>query len=130
MRWVLNKYVVFTALIAFICYILPVQATPGGGFVAGKKSADEAASPQKEDSKSSEGFKSLRYAVPMAHSFSQPDSTEFEFPEEEKKHLVRDITIFLIVSAFVAYFLVKVFLEGDKDEEGGDDGGGKQPPPL
>ena len=131
MRWVVNKYVVFTALTAFICYVLPAQATPGGSFVVGKKSADDAASLQEEDTKVSEGVPSLRYAIPMAHSFSQPDSTEFEFPEEQKSHLARDITIFLIASAFVAYFLIKVFLEGDTDEPEGEDGGGKDlPPPL
>jgi hypothetical protein len=131
MRWVLNKYVVFAVLLAFVWHVLPVHAAPGGGFVVGKKSADEAASWQHEGTVASEGVPSLRYAVPMSHSFAQPDSTEFEFPEKENKHLARDITIFVIVSAFVAYFLIKVFLEGDKDEpDGGDDGNGKEPPPL
>ncbi len=54
---------------------------------------------------------------------SQPDTTQpFEFPGEENKHLYRDITIWIIVSAFVAFFIIKVFLEGDTDlpdEEGG-----------
>jgi len=58
---------------------------------------------------------------------SDPDSTEFQFPEEDN-HLVRDITVFVIVSAFVAFFLIKVFLEGDTDEENGGDDGGKPPP--
>jgi hypothetical protein len=68
-------------------------------------------------------FGALGYAA-------EPDSTadEFEFPEEEKSHLARDITIFVIVSAFVGFFLIKVFLEGDTDDSGGDGGGGKTVP--
>ena len=57
-------------------------------------------------------FGALAYA-------SEPDSTEegLEFPEDEGSHLARDITVFVIVSAFVGYFIIKVFLEGDTDEE-------------
>jgi len=62
---------------------------------------------------------------------AQPDTTsEFEFPEEDNKHLVRDITVFVIVSAFVAFFLIKVFLEDDPPEQPDDDGGGKVIPPV
>ena len=61
---------------------------------------------------------------------AQPDSTEdeFEFPEDKESHLARDITIFVIVSAFVAFFIIKVFLEGDTDETDSTDGGGKPIP--
>ncbi len=48
-----------------------------------------------------------------------PDTSRsvFDFPEEEKKnrHLARDITVFVIVSAFVAAFVIEVFLKGDTD---------------
>lgn len=56
----------------------------------------------------------LRYGAMVA---SDPDTSQagFEFPEEEKKHLARDITVFVIVSVFVAAFVINVFLKGDTD---------------
>ncbi|MCH7549755.1 MAG: hypothetical protein IH969_09520 [Candidatus Krumholzibacteriota bacterium] len=70
----------------------------------------------------------LRFGA-MAYS-AEPDSTgdEFDFPDDEEGHLARDITVFVIVSAFVAFFVIKVFLEGDTDDTGSDDGGGKDIP--
>ena len=70
------------------------------------------------------GVEALRFGA-MSYALAQPDTTEggFEFPEEEKSHLWRDVAIFVIVSAFVAYFVIKVFLEGDTDEETGEEGG-------
>ena len=132
MRFVLNKHVVYVVLVGFACYILPVNAFAEKPLVLGKKSADEAAKLRSQDATPSDSARSLRYAVPMMGGYAQPDSTEFEFPEEEKKHLARDITVFVIASVFVAYFIIKVFLEGDKDEgETEDDGGnGKPPPPI
>ncbi len=61
---------------------------------------------------------------------AQPDSTEdeFEFPEDEGSHLARDITVFVIASVFIAFFIIKVFLEGDTDETDNTDGGGKDIP--
>jgi hypothetical protein len=110
---------------------LPVNVFADKPLALGKETADEAAKMQTPDAPPSDSARSLRYAVPMTGGYAQPDSTEFEFPEEEKKHLARDITVFVIVSAFVAYFLIKVFLEGDKDEgETDDDGNGKEPPPV
>jgi hypothetical protein len=131
MRFVLNKHVVYVVLVAFACYVLPVNVFAEEPLALGKKSADEAAKLRSQDATPSDSARSLRYAVPMTGGYAQPDSTEFEFPEEEKKHLARDITVFVIVSVFVAYFLIKVFLEGDKDEGESDDGdNGKKPPPI
>ena len=135
MRWVLNKCLVSVVLAAFSLYVFPVRALAGETFVYGKKSPNEAASPGSfEDSSgdSSDGtFNSLRYAIPATGGFAEPDSSGFEFPEDENKHLVRDITVFLIASAFVAIFLIKVFMEEDTEEDNPDDGGnGKPPPPI
>ncbi len=51
-----------------------------------------------------------------------PDTTGsvFDFPEEEEekkktRHLARDITVFVIASAFVAAFVIEVFIRGDTD---------------
>lgn len=56
---------------------------------------------------------------------AEPDTTEFEFPDDEK-HLARDITVWVIASAFVAFFIIKVFLEKDKDEPVDNSPPGKQ----
>lgn len=62
----------------------------------------------------------------LALAQTEPDTTStFEFPEDENDNLVRDITVFVIVSAFVAFFLIKVFFEEDPPEEEPDTGGGK-----
>jgi len=62
------------------------------------------------------------------------DTTEVEFPEEEEekttKQLVKDIGTFVIVSAFVGYFIIKVFLEGDEEEPPSDDDGKIIPDPT
>lgn len=43
--------------------------------------------------------------------------------EKEEKHLARDIAVFVIVSAFVGYFIAKVFIEGEKEEPPPENGG-------
>jgi hypothetical protein len=131
MRFVLQKPLVTAVLIAFASYVLPVDTLADKPLTVGKETSDEAAKVLPRDKPLSNPIRSLRYAVPMAGGYAQPDTTGFDFPEEEEKHLVRDIAVFVIVSAFVAYFLIKVFLEGDTDENGTEDeGGGKPPPPV
>lgn len=131
MRFVLNKHVVFLVLVAFASYVLPVDVIAGDSLEAGKRSAASAAEMSPQGSTPEGTVPSLRYAIPMGVGYAQPDTTEFEFPEEEEKHLYRDIAVFVIISGFAAYFLIKVFLEGDEDDEGGDDGGGGKPgPPI
>jgi hypothetical protein len=70
-------------------------------------------------------YMSAGSAVPL--SFMQPDSTQpgdFDFSEKDgESHLARDILVFTIVSVFVAYFLIKVFLQGDTEEEKPPDNG-------
>jgi len=123
---------VITVLVAFAFYVLPTHGFAEGSISAGKKTADEAATWHSDEAGDSDIVKPLKYAVPMAGGYAQADTTEseFEFPDEENKHLIRDITIFLIASVFVAYFVIKVFLEGDKDDEGTDDENNRPPPPL
>lgn len=131
MRSVLQKDVIYIVLLAFACYVLPVNIYAKDTLESGKATADEAASLQLQEISPPESISSLRSAISMTGGYADTDSTEFEFPEEKKSHLARDITVFVIASVFVAYFLIKVFLEGDKDEEEQDDGGsGKPPPPV
>lgn len=129
MRWVLNRYLAGAILFAFTAYVLPADAMPGSPLGSGSKTAGEAAAFRVEPETAPPTDVSLRYPLSAVHTFAQPDTTEFEFPEEEKNHLVRDVTIFLIASAFVAYFIIKVFLEGDTEDVPEDEGNGK-PTPL
>lgn len=74
----------------------------------------------------------LRDSIP-ATSFAaaQPDTTDDDFvlPEEkDKKQLAKEIAVWVIAAAFVAFFIVKVFIEED-DEPAADDGNGKDVPP-
>jgi hypothetical protein len=123
MRWVLNKQLVIFVLLTFACYVIPVHAPQAESLVAGKSSADAAASLQHDSPKGSSVQLPLRFGLALDNAYTEPDTTGFEFPEEEKKHLVRDVTIFVIASVFVAYFVIKVFLEGDTDEETPSNGG-------
>jgi hypothetical protein len=129
MRWVLNKQLVWIVLLVFASYMLVPNAKAGTRLGSGEKTADEAASLRSDDGAGDNGDIPLRYTISMGHTFAEPDTTEFEFPGEEKNHLVRDVTIFVIVAVFAAYFIVKVFLEGDTEDEVPDEGNGK-PTPL
>jgi hypothetical protein len=74
----------------------------------------------------------LRDAVASAGFAAQPPDTvddDFFLPEEtDKKKLYRDIAVFVIAAAFVAFFIIKVFIEKD-EEPAEDDGNGKDIPP-
>jgi hypothetical protein len=120
----INKHIVIAVAFTFVLYITPHPAWGGDTLVAGKSSADEAAEWR---APTTDTAGSPRLSTAMAGNFgatyAQPDTTVFEFPEEENKHLIRDITVFVIAAAFVGYFLVKVFLEGDTEEEEEEDNG-------
>jgi hypothetical protein len=77
----------------------------------------------------------LRDTIPIASFVAPPpDSTEdddfFLPPETDKKKLIREVTVFLIVSAFVAYFFIKVFLEKDPPAPTKPTNGKSIPPPA
>ena len=57
---------------------------------------------------------------------AEPDTSEFEFPDDGEKHLARDITVWVIATAFVAFFIVKVFIEQDDEEPEDNTPPGKQ----
>lgn len=75
----------------------------------------------------------LRDSIP-ATSFAaaQPDTTEDDFvlPEEKSKgQLAKEIAIWVIAAAFVAFFIVKVFIQEDEEPDDDDDGGKDIPLP-
>jgi hypothetical protein len=103
---------------------------------AGAAGAERAARPGATPPGSLEGTQvsyRLRDAVPASSLVAAPpDTTEDDFflPEEtDNKNLVRDITVFVIVTAFVAYFIIKVFIENDPDPPPDDTNGKPITPP-
>jgi hypothetical protein len=74
----------------------------------------------------------LRDAVPATWTPEPPDTVvddDFFLPEEtDRGKLYRDIAVFIIASAMVAFFIIKVFIEED-DEPAPDDDNGKDIPP-
>lgn len=120
----ISKIVVLIVCVSLCCYGIPRDVFSAGSLPKGEASADAAAGAS-SDSSREVGDQFLRFGY--AH---QPDSTTtFEFPEEENEHLHRDILIFVIASAFVAFFIVKVFIEEDEEPQD-EGGGGKDIPPF
>lgn len=117
MRVYLRKPIVYLLACTVTVCTLPRATRPASELPRGSGSADEAAAPPPMTTEGSV------FGV-GGYTFTYSDTTEYEFPEEEKKHLYRDIAVFVIVSAFVAYFIIKVFIE--QDEEPADNPG---PPP-
>jgi hypothetical protein len=95
----------------------------------GAPTADEAASPA---GAVASGV-SARGAGGRLFAESRPDTLSgrgFTPDDENENHLVRDIGVFLIVSVFVAYFLIKVFLEGETEDNPPASGGKVVPNPF
>ncbi len=122
---ILNRVVaVALCVTVFVSGLPPAPSRAADGEVAAATDAAEVAS--------TVSYR-LRDAVP-ASSFiaAPPDSTEDDFflPEEtDNRKLVRDIAVFVIVAAFVAFFIIKVFIEKDPDPPPDDPNGKPIPPP-
>jgi hypothetical protein len=75
----------------------------------------------------------LRDAIPAAtFAAAQPDTTadDFVLPEEKSKgQIAKEIAVWVLAAAFVAFFIVKVFIENDDEPVSSDDGGKDVPPP-
>ena len=122
----LKTYLVYTLAIAINCLAWPARAASDRPMPVGQPTADRAAATQLQGSDE----KVSPFAV-IQHSLAYSDTTDdYPFPEEEEqKHLWRDVAVWLIAAGFVAYFIIKVFLEGDKDQPPTQEPG-KQPPPA
>jgi hypothetical protein len=85
------------------------------------------ASAQPEPTPSSDHF--LRDSIPATlAAYDPPDSTDdgFVLPEEKsKKQLTKEIVMWTVIAAFVAFFIVKVFIE--KDDDSTDSGSNGKP---
>jgi len=124
MKALLKKYIVYLLSIAIVSLTMTRPAIGAGEFDYGKGTAGEAAtSRSKIPVKSASPFKALE------HGYAYGDTTEYDFPEdEENKHVWRDVALWVIVAGFVAFFVIKVFLEGDTDETEEEEGGKEIPP--
>jgi hypothetical protein len=71
----------------------------------------------------------LRDAIPATVMASDPpDTTDdgFTLPEEKsKKQLTKEIVMWVVVAAFVAFFIVKVFINSGDDSSGDSGSNGK-----
>jgi hypothetical protein len=111
MNGYIKKISSFILILSFIAVGWPLDCGALDSLPVGEKNSDEAA-----------GGANLRPTPsPMLRNLSgsyfQPDSTETSlFEEEEERNLIKEITVWVIGAAFVGYFIVKVFLEGDEEE--------------
>lgn len=125
----IKPYVVFTVIAALL---VCTQPRPVGAQTLARGSdtaATAAASRTAAATPATDRLLGVALAPAATGAWAQSDSTEFDFPEDDNSHLARDITIFVIVSAFVAYFIIKVFLEDEPDEPADTGGsGGKGTP--
>lgn len=121
------RYLCLICAALIVLSTLSWSAAASSAFPAGSATAADAAAPAPLPTPLSPGMDGL-------HASAQPDTVPpaggyFE-EEEEGKNLYRDIGVFLIVSAFVGYFIIKVFLEGETEEPPPDDGGKEVPNPF
>jgi hypothetical protein len=122
---ILTKLLVSLLCIAWLGLVC-ASDRPADPPLRGERTADDAARPSRTDRSSAD--RKLSSWEPSAGFLSAAfsDTTETDFPEdkeEENKHLYRDIGVFLFVSAFVGYFIVKVFIQKDKESPPSDNGG-------
>ena len=89
-------------------------------WIRGKETPGEAARP-----KLGGGF---GYAA--GFSLAHADTVGYEFPEDDEKprNVVKDVVLWTAVAGFVAFFIIKVFLEGDTDTPEPSSGGKDAPP--
>jgi len=118
------RLLVYGVCCAFVSLVYPHGVVGKGSGLEGSRTSEEAALVEFDGPANRPSapfipftFSGWRPTPAFLSSSALSDTTELEFPEDEKeKHLVRDVGIFIVVSAFVAYFVIKVFLEGEKNE--------------
>ncbi len=119
------RVTVFVVCGSLLCLTWPRAPLAGESVVEGARTPSEAAGveiPKNTDRLFN--FLNWRPAPSFLAASAFADTTDLEFPEDEEvnqKNLVRDVSIFIVASAFVAFFLIKVFLEGDTQEPPPDD---------
>jgi hypothetical protein len=107
----IKKFSSFILILALVSFGWPANAAANDSFSKGGESSEQAAGLADRHPSPSPLLRNLN-----GFHF-QPDSTETVlFEEEEERNLVKEITVWVIGAAFVGYFIIKVFLEGDEEE--------------
>jgi hypothetical protein len=112
--------------VTFVCLTLEGARSSAAGTGPGAATSADAAG--LEGGVGGGGPFTLRSWQPTAafmNSWAAADTSEVEFPDEPEteKHLVRDVAVFVMVAAFVGFFIAEVFLNKEPDETPPDDGG-------
>ncbi|HEX5132608.1 MAG TPA: hypothetical protein VFX92_08980 [Candidatus Krumholzibacteria bacterium] len=120
----MNRVIVAALCVTIVCTGLPPARARAARVPAGNAPATSATQPDARAAANADAPSAtehwLRDAVPAASFVAEPPDTteddEFFLPEEtDKRKLARDITVFVIASVFVAFFIIKVFIEKDPD---------------
>jgi len=122
------------AIVVSVCLV--ATGTPAAGAPGGRVHAQEpvrAAAPEPQPSPRPLDEHFLRDSIPATSSALEPPDTtgddDFLLPEEkDKKKLIREIAVWTVAAAFVAFFIIKVFIEKD-DEPAPAEPPGKDVPP-
>lgn len=115
---ILKRVMVIVVSCALVAGALPRPKPVRAQLLPGKSSSDEAAALRRDRSVDSNRLMTYGLGYAMA------DTTDYEFPEEEEqRNLVKEVALWVIVAGFVAFFIIKVFLEGDTDEGQSGNGG-------
>jgi hypothetical protein len=122
MKALLKQYLVSLLSIAMVFVAVPSPALESAELPSGKPTSDEAAAPTLP----------VRNVLPfgaLGEAYAFSDTTDYEFPEEEEeKGVWKDVALWVVVAGFVAFFVIKVFLEEEKDEPPKEEGGKEIPP--
>lgn len=118
-----KKYTVYALTCTIALLGWPAYSRAEGELPAGKSTSDAAAAPDLS-ARTSSG------AGGYSFTFAYGDTIDYEFPEEdEERNIYKEIALYTIAAAFVAFFIIKVFLEGDTEQEEPPSGGKPPPPP-
>ena len=127
MKALLKTHLVYLLSCSMVVCTLPRRSGAAATW-KGEASGDDAVAFASVLTTASGTFNSLRYDG-WKSAFARGDSTGYEFPEDEDDdHLIRDVAVFLVVATFLAFFIVKVFIEGDEADPPVDTGGKEIPP--
>lgn len=120
-RRAFRRLVVITLCCSVVAFGVPLRrAAAAGEWRRGNDTAAEAAAVTLVGGFASSGLFSA------AHG----DTVGYEFPEDEEKprNVVKDVIVWTAIAGFVAFFVIKVFLEGDTDTPEPPSGGKDAPP--
>ena len=114
-----------------VCLVATGFSAHGAGSARAQAHMRVEADPRPAAAPSNDHF--LRDTIPATLAASAPpDTTDdgFTLPEEKsKKQLTREIVMWVFVAAFVAFFIVKVFIEKDNSSTSSGNNGKPITPP-